>query len=52
MKIKYTFLLLTLLAYTNTYSQWVDFDDETNTRIVVTNVTGNTDMNAVDDQEN
>lgn len=51
MKIKYTFLLLALFTYTNTYSQWVDFDDETDTRIVVTNVTGNTDMNAVDDQE-
>ncbi|MEH6536223.1 MAG: T9SS type A sorting domain-containing protein [Psychroserpens sp.] len=51
MKIKYVCLLLTILAYTKTYSQWVDFDDETDTRIVVTNVSGNTDINAVDDQE-
>lgn len=51
MKIKYTFFLLTILVSTNTYSQWLDFNDETDTRITITNVTGNSDVNAVDDQE-
>ncbi|WP_298897088.1 T9SS type A sorting domain-containing protein [uncultured Psychroserpens sp.] len=51
MKTKYTFLLLFTFIYSSTSAQWVNFDDETDTRIVITNVTGNTDVNAVDDQE-
>ena len=51
MKTKYAFLVVTLSFFINSYSQWINFDDETVSRIIVSNVTGNTDINAVDDQE-
>jgi len=33
------------------YSQWINFIDETDQRIVISNVTGNNNQNLVDDQE-
>ncbi|WP_298903904.1 T9SS type A sorting domain-containing protein [uncultured Psychroserpens sp.] len=51
MATKYTTSLLLILICTSVYGQWIDFDDETDSRIVITNVTGNNDINAVDDQE-
>ncbi len=45
-------LLLSLLLISMTgYSQWIDFIDQTDQRIVVTNVNDNDDTNLVDDME-
>jgi hypothetical protein len=51
MKAKYFSIIVLFFFYSNLYSQWIDFDDETNQRITITNATGNDDINAVDDQE-
>ena len=49
MKIKIT--ILALLLSSGAFAQWVNFIDETDTRIVVSNISDNVDNNAVDDQE-
>ncbi|OUR95066.1 hypothetical protein A9Q87_00555 [Flavobacteriales bacterium 34_180_T64] len=51
MKIRYILLVVTLSFSINSFSQWLNFEDETGSRIIVSNVTGNADVNAVDDQE-
>ena len=51
MKTKYLFIILMLCFSTSMFSQWIDWIDETNTRIVVSNALGNDDPTAVDDQE-
>lgn len=51
MKTKYISMILFLFLYGNTFGQWINFEDETDARIIVTNVSDNTDPDAVDDQE-
>lgn len=51
MKQQYAFLAILLSFYCTTNAQWINFNNATSSRIVVSNVTGNTDANAVDDQE-
>jgi len=51
MKIKHIIAIAIFFLSGNIFSQWINFNDETDQRIVVSNVTGNDDINAVDDQE-
>jgi len=51
MEQKYLTIILALFFYSNMNAQWIDFEDQTNTRIVVSNVNDNSDLNAIDDQE-
>ena len=51
MKQLYFFFFLTFLTVNSTFAQWLNFFDETNTRIVVSNITDNDDANNVDDME-
>lgn len=51
MKNKILILSLLFLCSISMQAQWVDFIDETDTRIVVSNVNDNSDPNAMDDME-
>lgn len=51
MKAKFIPAILALLLSGNVFSQWINFEDQTDSRIVITNVTGNNNQNLVDDQE-
>lgn len=51
MKRKITTTVVAVFFCFNMYSQWINFNDETNFRIVISNVADNDDPNAVDDQE-
>ena len=51
MKIKYVLATLALLISYTSFSQWIDFEDETDQRIVVANAIDNDNANLVDDQE-
>ena len=53
MKTRHTSLLVVLLFLIsgNVFSQWINFIDQTDDRIVISNVNDNDDSNAVDDME-
>ena len=51
MKINYISTIIAFFICGNMFSQWINFNDQTNFRIEVLNATGNDDPSAVDDQE-
>jgi Secretion system C-terminal sorting domain/FG-GAP-like repeat len=51
MKIKIISTVVAIFICSTMYSQWINFNDETDQRIVISNVTGNNNQNLVDDQE-
>ncbi len=51
MKTHYILITVLFCLSSITYGQWIDFEDQTDDRIIVSNVFDNTDPNAVDDQE-
>jgi len=51
MKLNYVCFLFLIFSSITSFSQWIDFDDETNDRIVVVNAIDNDSPDVVDDQE-
>ena len=51
MKTHFPLIAILLCLSSVTYGQWIDFEDQTGDRIIVSNVFDNADPNAVDDME-
>ncbi|MFT5889931.1 MAG: hypothetical protein ACI9Y7_000019 [Dokdonia sp.] len=45
------FTIVLFLTSTNVFSQWLDFDDQTANRIIISTISDNDDPNVVDDME-
>lgn len=51
MKKQYALMIIALGLGTSAYAQWINFEDETDDRIIVSNVFDNSDPDAIDDME-
>lgn len=51
MKKNYFFALVALFLSSSAFAQWIDFEDQTDQRIQITNISDNDNSNLLDDQE-